>query len=101
MSGPSQPKVIGEDWSDERIKSFLALKCYGNTHPDFHQLQEAYQHMIAKDFERFITFFIAAGRDINAINEAGETILDHVSEHARSQDFAGILTQAGALTTPR
>ena len=101
MSGPSQPKVIGEDWSDERVKSFLELKCYGNTDPDFHQLREAYQHMIASDFERFVAFFIESGRNINALSEDGESILEHVSAHSRRQDFVGILTRAGALPASR
>ena len=26
MSGPSQPKVEDEQWSDERIRGFLSLK---------------------------------------------------------------------------
>ena len=25
MSGPDKPKVIGEEWSDERVKSYLDL----------------------------------------------------------------------------
>ena len=28
MSGPDKPKVIGEEWSDERVKSYLAVEPY-------------------------------------------------------------------------
>ena len=35
MSGPSQPKVVDEDWSDERVASFLDIKPYDGTDPDF------------------------------------------------------------------
>lgn len=97
MSGPSQPKVVGEDWSDERVKSFLDLQCHDETDPDFHVLREAYEHMIAYDFARFVPFFVEAGRNINAKNPDGETILDRISNHSRSQAFADILRNAGAL----
>ncbi len=95
MSGPSQPKVVGEDWSDERVKGFLDLTCYDETHPDFHVLRESYQHMLAPDFARLIGFFVAAGRDINARSKDGETILDLVRQHGRSQDYIKALEDVG------
>ncbi|MBW7471795.1 PA4642 family protein [Marinobacter sp. M216] len=100
MSGPDKPKVIGEEWSDERVKSFLAIEPYDTAkNPDFNALLKAYQAMRAGDFERFIGFFVEAGRDLNAVNENGETILDIISEHRRSVDYARALEQAGAKRT--
>ncbi|QSP95603.1 PA4642 family protein [Marinobacter salinisoli] len=100
MSGPDKPKVIGEDWSDERVKSFLAIDPYNkDLNPDFYVLLKAYQSMRAGDFERFIGFFQDAGRDLNAVNEHGETILDLVSQHRRSVDYARMLEKAGAKAT--
>ncbi|MDO3721414.1 PA4642 family protein [Marinobacter sp. chi1] len=97
MSGPDKPKVIGEEWSDERVKSFLAIDPYDKTlNPDFHALLKAYQAMRAEDFERFIGFFREAGRNLNAVNERGETILDLISQHRRSVDYAEALKKAGA-----
>ena len=97
MSGPDKPKVIGEEWSDERVKSFLALEPYDSAkNPDFNVLLKAYQAMRAGDFDRFIGFFVEAGRDLNAVNENGETILDLISEHRRSVDYAQALEKAGA-----
>jgi hypothetical protein len=52
--------------------------------------------MRAEDFERFIGFFTEAGRDLNALGEDGQTILDHVSEHRRSVAYAKALKAAGA-----
>ena len=52
--------------------------------------------MRAGDFQRFIDFFVEAGRNLNAVNEDGETILDRVSEHRRSVDYARALEEAGA-----
>ncbi|MCG7200355.1 PA4642 family protein [Marinobacter pelagius] len=97
MSGPDKPKVIGEEWSDERVKSFLALEPYDTSiNADYHALLRAYQAMRAGDFERFVRFFVEAGRDLNATNDLGETMLDHVSRHRRSGDYARVLENAGA-----
>ena len=97
MSGPDKPKVIGEEWSDERVKSFLALEPYDTAiNPDFNALQKAYHAMRAEDFERFVGFFVEAGRDLNATNEHGETMLDIIAQHRRSVDYAKTLEQAGA-----
>lgn len=97
MSGPEKPKVIGEEWSDERVKSFLFISPYdARINPDFHVLIKAYQAMRAEDFERFIGFFTAAGRDLNATNANGQTILDHIGEHRRSVAYAEALAAAGA-----
>ncbi|KEF30374.1 MAG: hypothetical protein EP339_09335 [Gammaproteobacteria bacterium] len=97
MSGPDKPKVIGEEWSDERVKSFLAIEPYDKAeNPDFNALLKAYQAMRAGDFERFIGFFVDAGRDLNAVNGDGETILDLISEHRKGADYARALENAGA-----
>ncbi|MET4026503.1 hypothetical protein ABIE59_002029 [Marinobacter sp. MBR-99] len=97
MSGPDKPKVIGEEWSDERVKSFLDLSPWDkNLNPDHFVLTRAYESMRAGDFERFIAFFVGAGRDLNAEDERGETILDRVSQHGRSGDYAQALEKAGA-----
>lgn len=100
MSGPDKPKVLDEEWSDERVKGFLAIEPYDSTiNPDFNALLKAYQAMRAEDFERFIGFFVEAGRDLNAVNDRGETILDLISQHRRSKAYADTLKAAGARTT--
>jgi hypothetical protein len=100
MSGPDKPKVIGEEWSDERVKGFLAIEPYDRTiNQDFNALLKAYQAMRAEDFERFIGFFVEAGRDLNAVNDQGETILDLISQHRRSTAYADTLRAMGAQTT--
>ena len=99
MSGPDKPKVIDEEWSDERVKSFLAIKPYDSAiNPDFNALLKAYQAMRAEDFERFIGFFVESGRDLNAQNEHGETMLGIISQHRRSTAYADTLRAAGAST---
>lgn len=99
MSGPDKPKVIGEEWSDERVKAFLDITPYHSTvNADFNALLKAYQAMIADDFDRFVVFFVAAGRDLNALDEHGDTILDVISRHRRSTAYADTLRKAGAKT---
>lgn len=92
----TQPAVRDEWWSDERIKSFLALDTTADEAPDFHVLVKAYRGMIAEAFSRFITFFLEEGRNINEQNYHGETILKIVSEHKNSKEYVEILKQAGA-----
>ncbi|MCM0613925.1 PA4642 family protein [Marinobacter sediminum] len=97
MSGPDKPKVIGEEWSDERVKSFLAIEPYDEAEStDFNALLKAYQAMRAGDFERFIGFFVDAGRNLDAVNEKGETMLDRISEHRKGGEYARVLKSAGA-----
>jgi len=96
MSGPSQPKVEGEEWSDERIKSFLALVPRDETNPDYHALKEAYQYMTPEFFARFVPFFIEAGKDINAKNPDGESLLQRISTFNKSAEYQQVLKQNGA-----
>jgi hypothetical protein len=100
MSGPDKPKVIGEEWSDERVRSFLDIRPWDAAeNADYNALLKAYQAMRAEDFERFIGFFVADGRDLNATGPDGETILDLISRHRRSVDYARALEKAGAKKT--
>jgi hypothetical protein len=97
VSGPSQPKVEDEQWSDDRIRGFLSLKPQDDTNTDFHVLIQAYQHMTAAFFARFIVMFVEAGLDINAKSLDGETLFSRVSSHASSTDYSAILKQHGAI----
>lgn len=94
--GVSQPARFGEDWSDERVKGYLDREPAAGENADFHVLVTAYKHMRPYDFERFVAFFLAAGRDLDARNGAGQTLLDIVRQHPRSADFVKILEAARA-----
>lgn len=94
--GVSQPARFGEDWSDERVKGYLDRQPVAGENPDFHVLMTAYKHMRPYDFERFVAFYQAAGRDLDAHNAAGLTLLEIVRTHARSTDFVKILEAAQA-----
>lgn len=92
--GVTQPARFGEDWSDERVKGYLDRQPPAGENADFHALVTAYKHMRAHDFERFVGFFLAAGRDLGATNAAGETLLDIVRRHPKSADFVAVLEAA-------
>ncbi|HEX4870466.1 MAG TPA: PA4642 family protein [Moraxellaceae bacterium] len=92
--GVTQPARFGEDWSDERVRGYLDRAPAAGENPDFHVLMTAYKHMRAHDFERFVAFFLAAGRDLDARNGAGQTLLDIVRTHPRSGDFVKVLEAA-------
>lgn len=94
--GVSQPARFGEDWSDERVKGYLDREAPVGDNADFHALMTAYKHMRAHDFERFVAFFKAAGRDVNARNDLGLSLLDIVRTHPKSSDFVKVLEAAQA-----
>ena len=99
MSGPTQPAKFNEEWSDERVKSWLDVQPYFDTPVDYTLLRRAYEAMPEGPFERFLTYFVEAGFDINARNDEGQTFLDRVARHAQAGAFAEMLRAAGARTS--
>lgn len=90
----SQPAKFGESWSDERVRSYLDRQPPAGENADFHVLHTAYKHMREEDFERFLVYFKAAGRDVSARNSDGRSLLDLVREHPQSQIFVQLLVAA-------
>ncbi len=89
-------KILDEVWTEERIRGFLEIEPPAGVNTDFHTLLRAYQQMRADDFATFIDMFIAAGRNINARNGDGQSLLDIVSKHRLGREFATTLKTAGA-----
>ncbi len=88
--------VVDEVWTEARIREFLDAKPVVGVDTDFHALQKAYQQMRTDDFEKFIGMFIEQGRNINARDPKGRTLLSYVIEHAKSAEYADILRRNGA-----
>ena len=84
-----------EEWSDERLKTFLEVKPPEGMPADYNILLRAYRGMTADLFERFIAIYKEVGRDINVALEDGSTFLDLVSQHRKSTDYAAALEAAG------
>ncbi len=90
MAGPSQPSVTDEVWDDNRVKSFLALEPQSDQSADFHVLLRAYRGMRPADFERFLKFYIEAGRDLDAKDKTGRTLWDIISTHRQGAEFLAV-----------
>lgn len=88
-------KVIGEPMTDEQIKVFLDFSGEDGVSADFHVLEKAYRALRAEDFERFIAFFKEQGRDLNAQDPQGRTLLAHIDGHVKCEDYASALRAAG------
>lgn len=89
-------KIIGEVFDDHRIKSFLNHLPPAGVAADYHLLEKAYRGMKAENFATFLQFFLEQGRDINAKNPHGETILQLVSKHRHGEEYADLLRANGA-----
>lgn len=88
--------VVDEVWTEARVREFLDVIPAANVEADFHALLKAYQQMRADDFEKFVAMFLEQGRNINARDPQGRTLLSYVSEHAKSVDYVDILRRNGA-----
>ncbi|KGD65288.1 hypothetical protein Y5S_01181 [Alcanivorax nanhaiticus] len=88
-------KVIGEPMTDEQIKVFLDVPSEEGVSSDFHTLEKAYRALRAEDFGRFIGFFKAQGRDLNARDPEGRTLLAHIADHKKCEEYADLLREAG------
>ena len=86
-----------EEWSDERLKTFLFLEPPAGFPADYNILLKAYRGMTAKLFARFIPLFIEEGKDVNAALTDDSTFLDLVSRHRKSTDYVATLEEAGAV----
>jgi len=86
-----------EEWSDERLKTFLGAEPPTGMPTDYNILLRAYRGMTAELFERFIVIYKRGGRDINVTLSDGSNFLDLVSQHQKSADYAAALEAAGAI----
>ena len=89
-------KVLDEVWTEDHVKSFLAVRPHDGSDEDFYMLHKAYQSMRVDDFELFVQFFQGQKRNINATGRDGRTVLEIVGSHRHGGEFAEILRAAGA-----
>lgn len=92
---PDKQKVIDEVWDDARIEGFLHKPPMGDEDPDYSVLLNAYRAMRPDDFERFLTVYVAAGRDPAARSRRGETVRETIAGHRHGVRFREILQAAG------
>ncbi|MBL4827637.1 MAG: PA4642 family protein [Spongiibacteraceae bacterium] len=89
-------KVLDEVWTLDRVKDFLNVKPAEDIEADFHVMLKAYQSMRLENFKEFVEFFLAEGRNINASNPKGQTVLSIITQHRKSTEYAAILESHGA-----
>jgi len=87
-------KIIGEPMSDDQIRAFLGLQPEAGVDRDFHTLLHAYRSLREEDFARFVAFFKAQGRNLNARDPRGRTLADILSRHHHGSGYREILTAA-------
>ena len=88
--------VLDEVWTEDHVKSFLKVKSHDGSAEDFHMLLKAYQSMRVSDFELFVSYFCADGRNVNVTGKDGRTVLEMISSHRLGVEYADILKAAGA-----
>ncbi len=89
--GKDKQKVMGESFSDERIKSFLDLAPPVGVNADYHALERAYRGMIADNFATFVRYFVAAGRDLNAPGPEGKPLSEVIARHRSANRYLATL----------
>lgn len=92
----TQIATRNEEWSDERLKTFLVLEPPSGMPADYNVLLKAYRGMTAELFERFLVFYLEDNRDINVALADGSTFLDLVTQHRKSKSYAEALKTLGA-----
>jgi hypothetical protein len=95
MARKDKKQVIGEPMTDEQIRAFLHTLPETGMNPDHHALLRAYRSLRGHDFERFLGFFIAEGRNPDATDPLGRTALEIISSHQQGSEYADALRQAG------
>lgn len=89
-------KVIGETFTDDRVKEFLTVTNVGTTDPDFTALERAYRGMKADNFETFVKFFVEEGKNINCTNANGDSFLQSIAKHRHAGPYLSALKSCGA-----
>src|SRR5690606_289764 len=89
-------KVIGEAMTDDQIRAFLQARPEAGEDPDFHVLLRAYRSLREDDFQRFLGYFSAEGRNINARGPDDRSLLEITASHRKSSNYIDALRAAGA-----
>ncbi len=98
---PDKQKVVDEVWDLDRIRAFLDNPPLApGADPDFSALVHAYRGMRPDDFRTFLSLFQRAGRNLDAHDDAGRTLLEVIAGHRLAAPFKEALLAAGAKGGP-
>ncbi|QZD70317.1 PA4642 family protein [Pseudomonas sp. 3-2] len=87
-------QVIGDEIGDEQIKLFLDFEPVDTTSPSLHKLVKAYRGLRIDDFERFLTFFVEAGYDLDGKDEHGKTFIDQIRDQRNAAEYIELIEKA-------
>lgn len=87
-------QVIGEEISDESIKLFLQPEPADDTPASLHKLIKAYRGLRIDDFERFLSFFVEAGYDLEARNAQGQDFIDLIADQRQAAPYIELVQAA-------
>jgi len=87
-------QVIGDEISDDYIKSFLQFEPADATSPSQHKLIKAYRGLRIDDFERFVGFFVEAGLDLDGKDEHGKTFVEVIADQRNAPEYIEIIDKA-------
>lgn len=87
-------QVIGDEIGDEQIKLFLNFEPVDATSPSLHKLIKAYRGLRVHDFERFLTFFVEAGYDLNGKDEQGNDFVALIQDQRNAEEYIELINQA-------
>ena len=84
-------KVVGEPMTDEQVRAFLHGEPEAGVDPDFHLLLRAYRSLREEDFARFLDYFRAEGRNLEARDPKGRTLAEVIAAHGKSEGYLALL----------
>ena len=87
-------QVIGDEIGDEQIKLFLDFEPVDATSPSLHKLVKAYRGLRIDDFERFLTFFVEAGYDVDGKDEHCKTFIDQIRDQRNAAEYIELIEKA-------
>jgi hypothetical protein len=87
-------QVIGDEIGDEQIKLFLNFEPVDATPPSLHKLIKAYRGLRVDDFERFLTFFVEAGYQLDSKDEHGNDFIALVRDQRNAEDYIELINKA-------
>ncbi|MBB6521395.1 PA4642 family protein [Pseudoteredinibacter isoporae] len=89
-------KVLGEVFDEDRIRTFLDFEAPAGVDTDFYLLEKAYRGMKSENFATFLDMFVAEGRNVNALNTDGDSLLKLITQHKQSDEYIASLKAHGA-----
>lgn len=87
-------QVIGDEIGDEQIKLFLNFEPVDAISPSLHKLIKGYRGLRVDDFERFLTFFVEAGYDLDGKDEHGNDFVALIQDQRNAEEYIELINKA-------